>query len=109
VTSAAAPSPAALLPFLRAFLREYTRNPVNLLLLAIVPSVFVAVIGSTLADAAALLGGTGGPAVETATAGWAAGFLAGIAMYSRSLPRETSTAAWSLPDCPRGGLQRPGF
>ncbi len=68
-------------PFTKAFLREYARNRVNLLLLAVVPTVFVAVVASSIADAAKLLGGVGGPKVETATAGWAAGFLAGIAMY----------------------------
>jgi hypothetical protein len=67
--------------FVRRFLSEYARNPVNLLLLVVVPTVFVAVVAGTMADAAKLLGGAGGPAVETATAGWAAAFLAGIAMY----------------------------
>lgn len=67
--------------FVHRFLSDYTRNPVNLLLLAIVPVVFVVVVASTMADAAFLLGGPGGPAVETASAGWAATFLAGIAMY----------------------------
>ena len=42
---------------------------------------FVVVVASSLADSAKLLGGTGGTAVETATAGWAAAFLAGIGMY----------------------------
>lgn len=66
----------------RSFMTEYVRNPVNLLLFALVPAVFVVVVvAATLADAARLLGGVGGPAVETATAGWAAGFLAGIATY----------------------------
>ena len=69
------------LVFVRRFLADYTRNPVNLLLLAVVPVVFVVVVADAMADAAKLLGGVGGPAVETATAGWAAGFLAGIAMY----------------------------
>ena len=63
------------------FLADYVRNPVNLLVLVIVPVVFVIVAAGAMADAARLLGGAGGPAVETATAGWAAGFLAGIAMY----------------------------
>lgn len=67
--------------FVRRFLSEYARNPVNLLLLVVVPTVFVAVVAGSMADAAKLLGGAGGPAVETATAGWAAAFLAGIAMY----------------------------
>jgi hypothetical protein len=69
------------LVFVRRFLGDYVRNPVNLLLLAVVPVVFVVVVAATMADAAFLLGGPGGPAVETATAGWAAAFLAGIAMY----------------------------
>jgi hypothetical protein len=69
------------LVFTRRFLGDYVRNPVNLLLLVVVPTVFVVVAGGRLADSAKLLGGTGGPAVQTATAGWAAAFLAGIAMY----------------------------
>jgi ABC-type Mn2+/Zn2+ transport system ATPase subunit len=68
--------------FVRRFLSDYARNPVNLLLLVVVPVVFVVVAGGALADSARLLGGAGGgPAVETATAGWAAGFLAATAMY----------------------------
>jgi hypothetical protein len=67
--------------FVRRFLTDYLRNPVNLLLLAVVPVVFVVVAADAMADAAKLLGGAGGPAVETATAGWAAGFLAAIGMY----------------------------
>ena len=67
--------------FVRRFLADYARNPVNLLLLVVVPTVFIVVVGSSMADFAQLLAGTGGPAVETATAGWAAAFLAGIAMY----------------------------
>jgi len=68
--------------FVRRFLADYARNPVNLLVLVLVPVVFVVVAAGSMADAAQLLGGAGGgPAVETATAGWAAGFLAGIAMY----------------------------
>lgn len=67
---------------LRLFLVDYARNPVNMLMLVIVPIVFVAVAAPSMAAAAQLLGGAGGgPPVETATAGWAAGFLAGIAMY----------------------------
>ena len=67
--------------FVRRFLVDYARNPVNLLLLVVVPTVFVMVVASSLADFANLLGGVDGSAVETATAGWAAAFLAGIAMY----------------------------
>lgn len=64
------------------FLADYRRNPVNLVFLLLVPVVFVIVAAPALSDAAALLGGAGnGAGVEVATAGWAAGFLAGIAMY----------------------------
>jgi len=66
--------------FVRRFLADYGRNPVNLLVLVLVPVVFVVAAAGPMADAAKLLGGIG-PSVETATAGWAAGFLAGIAMY----------------------------
>lgn len=67
---------------LRRFLVDYARNSTNLLMLLIVPIIFVAVAAPSMAAAAALLGGAGGgPAFETTTAGWAAGFLAGIAMY----------------------------
>ena len=69
------------LAFVRRFLADYARNPVNLLLLVVVPTVFVIVVAGSMANAAKLLGGVGGPAVETAAAGWAAAFLAGIAMY----------------------------
>lgn len=67
--------------FVRRFLADYARNRVNLLLLVVVPVVFVGVVADTMADAAQLLGGPGGAAVETASAGWAAAFLAGIGMY----------------------------
>jgi len=78
------------LPFVRRFLADYARNSVNLLLLVVVPSVFVVVVAGSMADAAKLLGGVGGPAVETASAGWAAAFLAGIAMYFQTAAtRET--------------------
>lgn len=65
----------------RAFFAEYRRNPVNLLLLVVVPAVFVVAVSKALADAARLAAGAGGPAVQTAAAGWAAAFLAGIATY----------------------------
>jgi hypothetical protein len=64
----------------RTFLIDYRRNGVNLLLLILVPVVFVVVAARPMADAARLLGGPG-IAVETATAGWAAAFLTGVAMY----------------------------
>jgi len=69
-------------PFTRRFLADYVRNPVNLLLLVVVPGVFVVVAAGRLADLARLLGSASAAStVGTATAGWAAGFLAGIAMY----------------------------
>jgi len=68
--------------FVRRFVADYARNPVNLLFLVLVPVVFVVVAAGSIADAARLLGGVaGGTAVQTATAGWAAGFLAATAMY----------------------------
>jgi hypothetical protein len=69
-------------PFIRGFLADYVRNPVNLFLLVVVPTVFVVVAAGRLADLARLLGSAGAAStVGTATAGWAAAFLAGIAMY----------------------------
>lgn len=68
--------------FVRRFLVDYARNPVNLLLLVLVPAVFVMVAAGSLVEAAKVLGGAGeGVGVAAGTAGWAAGFLAGIAMY----------------------------
>ena len=69
-------------PFVRRFLADYVRNPVNLFLLVVVPTVFVVAAAGRLADLARLLGSTAAAGtVGTASAGWAAGFLAGIAMY----------------------------
>lgn len=65
----------------RRFLTEASRNRVTVSMLAIVPVLFVAVVGGAIADAGELLGGQGGPQAETATAGWTAGFVAAIAMY----------------------------
>lgn len=71
--------PALLLT--RSFITDYLRNPVNLIVLVLVPLVFVIVAARSLADAMQLLGGQVGPALQTVTAGWAAGFLSGLAMY----------------------------
>ncbi|MFG2058732.1 ABC transporter permease [Micromonospora sp. NPDC048930] len=80
----------SVLAFVRRFLADYARNRVNLLLLVVVPVVFVVVVAGTLADAARILGGRGGAAVEDATAAWSAAFLAGIGMYFQSAAtRET--------------------
>ncbi|XAS75590.1 ABC transporter permease [Dermatophilaceae bacterium Sec6.4] len=69
------------LVLVRRFLTDYVRNPVNLLLLAVIPTVFVVVVGGSLSNYSKLLGAPPGSSVQTATAGWAAAFLAGIAMY----------------------------
>ena len=66
----------------RRFLLDHARNRTTVVVLVLVPVAFVLVAAPTLADAARLLGGRGGgPAVEVATAGWAAAFVAGMAMY----------------------------
>jgi hypothetical protein len=65
----------------RRFLTDAARNPVNLLMLAAVPTVFVVIAADAMVGAAKLFGGQGGPAVQVATAGWSAGFIAVIAMY----------------------------
>jgi hypothetical protein len=73
----------------RGFLRDYARNSTNVVVLVLVPVVFVLVAADSLADAARLLGGDGA-ALEQATAGWAAGFLAAVAMYFQvSAARDT--------------------
>ena len=66
----------------RRYLAEYIRNPVNLLLLVIVPIVFVTMAAGTFADLAKIAGGTGStPGIEADTAGWAAAFLTGVAAF----------------------------
>ena len=67
----------------RRFLADYARNPVNLLMLVLVPVAFVAGAAGSLAQLARLLSGTmpHGAAVQTVTAGWAAAFIAAIAAY----------------------------
>ncbi|HEY9266180.1 ABC transporter permease (plasmid) [Mycolicibacterium vanbaalenii] len=65
----------------RSFITDYVRNPVNLIMLVLVPGVFVLVAAGSIADAMELLRGSPGMATQIATAGWAAGFLSGLAMY----------------------------
>ena len=61
---------------------EYGRRPLNLVLLAAVPVVFVAMSAGALADFGRILGAeTSLGQLEAATAGWAAAFLAGVAGY----------------------------
>jgi hypothetical protein len=88
----------------RRFLADYVRNPVNLVVLALVPGVFVVVAAGSMADAAKLLGGGSGAAVETATAGWAAGFLAGIAMYFQTRTARTADHRLVLAGLPAARL-----
>ncbi len=64
------------------YLVEYARRPLNLALLVLVPVIFVAVAAGALADFAELLGGAADAvALESAAAGWAAAFLAGVAGF----------------------------
>ena len=73
----------------KGFLRDYARNSTNLVVLVLVPVIFVLLAADSLTDAARLLGGDSA-ALEQATAGWAAGFLAGVAMYFQvSAARDT--------------------
>jgi hypothetical protein len=65
----------------RSFITDYARNPVNLIMLVLVPVVFVLVAAGSIADAMELLRGRPGLSTQIATAGWAAGFLSGLAMY----------------------------
>ncbi len=61
---------------------DYARRPLNLVLLAVVPVVFVTLSAGALADFGRILGGEASPGqLEVATAGWAAAFLAGVAGY----------------------------
>ena len=53
------------LVFVRRFLADYARNPVNLLLLAVVPVVFVVVVAGAMADAAKS-GDITGPSIKAA-------------------------------------------
>jgi hypothetical protein len=67
---------------LRRYLAEYARRPLNLVLLAVVPVVFVILSAGAIADFARILGGPRNhTTLETATAGWAAALLAGIAGF----------------------------
>ncbi|HEY7824356.1 MAG TPA: ABC transporter permease [Acidimicrobiia bacterium] len=64
------------------YLTEYARRPLNLVLLAVVPVVFVALSAGAIADFARILGGEAGLGqLDAVTAGWAAAFLAGVAGF----------------------------
>ena len=61
---------------------EYARRPLNLVLLAAVPVVFVAMSAGALSDFGRILGAeTSLGQLEAATAGWAAAFLSGVAGF----------------------------
>ena len=82
----------------RRAVADYTRRPLNLVLLVVVPVVLVFVWGGFLADFSKLFGGPGNRAqIEAATAGWAAAALAGLAGFfqvtgSRSTDRRLAAA-----------------
>jgi len=68
--------------FTRKYLADYARNPINVVLLLVVPVIFVIATAGVLAEFAEILGSTtAAPALEANTAGWAAAFLIGIAAY----------------------------
>lgn len=110
-TNRSAPAPAAgrhrrtVGLFALRFLLDYARRPLNLVLLAAVPLVFVTLSAGVLADFADILGdgGTVGE-IEAATAGWAAAALAGTAGFfhvtsSRTADRRLAAAgalAWRV-------------
>lgn len=83
MTTTLAPSPPRLVGRLTwRYLLEYARRPLNLVLLAVVPVVFVTLSAGAIADFADVLGGlTDLGTIEAATAGWAASLLAGISGF----------------------------
>lgn len=61
------------------YVLEYSRRPLNVVLLAAVPVVFVTLSAGAIADFGRILGAeTTSGQLEVATAGWAAAFLAGV-------------------------------
>lgn len=66
----------------RRYLSEYSRRPINLALLALVPLVFVSLASGTIASFARIVGGVSSDTQLTApTAAWAAAFIAGVAGF----------------------------
>jgi hypothetical protein len=64
------------------YITEYARRPLNLVLLAVVPIIFVSLSAGAIADFARILGGKAEVGqLVAATAGWAAAFLAGVAGF----------------------------
>lgn len=90
----------------RRFLADYARNPVNLLMLVLVPVAFVAGAAGSLAQVARLLSGTSAPgaAVQAVTAGWAAAFIAAIAAYFQIRAARAADRRLVLAGLPAGRL-----
>jgi hypothetical protein len=90
----------------RRFLTDYARNPVNLLMLVLVPAAFVAGAAGSLAQLAKLLSGMAAPgaALQTVTAGWAAAFIAAIAAYFQVRGARASDRRLVLAGLPAGQL-----
>lgn len=90
----------------RRFLADYARNPVNLLILVLVPAGFVAGAAGSLAQLARLLSGTMAPgsAVQTVTAGWAAAFIAAVAAYFQVRAARSADRRLVLAGLPAGRL-----
>jgi len=80
------------------YLVEYGRRPINVVLLAVVPFVFVTLSAGAIVDFAEVFGGLGDRgSLEAATAGWAAAFIAGVAGFfhvtgSRAADRRVAAA-----------------
>lgn len=82
MTTAAGPARRIEVLLTWRYLAEYARRPLNLVLLAVVPVVFVTLSAGAIADFADVLGGyTDLGTIEAATAGWAASLLAGVAGF----------------------------
>ena len=90
----------------RRFLADYARNPVNLLILVLVPVGFVAGAAGSMAQLAKLLSGTAAPgtATQTVTAGWAAAFIAAIAAYFQVRAARSADRRLVLAGLPAGRL-----
>ena len=66
----------------RRYLAEYARNPLNLVLLVVIPVIFVTLTAGALSDFAEIISGEADAgSIEVNTAGWAAAFIAGVAGY----------------------------
>lgn len=85
------------------YLVEYARRPLYLVLLVVVPVVFVTLSAGAIADFARILGGEASSGqLETATAGWAAAFLAGVAgFFHVSGSREPDRRLAAIRSCTR--------